>query len=110
VHVLGAFFTAIVAALLVLRYILPKLSVVVEGPYLETTLKDSHADSIEAAEAKVGDVGVTLTFLRPSGKVKINDEVFDVITQGEFMEKGTPVKISEIKGNRIIVSRIPEDG
>ena len=108
-HVLGAFFMAIIVALFVLRYIMPKLSVVVEGPYLNTTLKDSHADSIEAEKAKVGDIGVTMTFLRPSGKVKIKDEVFDGITQGEFMEKGTPVKISEIKGNRIIVSRIPED-
>jgi membrane-bound serine protease (ClpP class) len=108
-HVLGTFFMAIIAALLVLRYIMPKLSVVVEGPYLNTTLKDSHADSIEAKKAIVGDIGVTMTFLRPSGKVKIKDEVFDGITQGEFMEKGTPVKILEIKGNRIIVSRIPED-
>ena len=108
-HVLGAFFMAIIVALFVLRYIMPKLSVVVEGPYLNTTLKDSHADSIEAEKAKVGDIGVTMTFLRPSGKVKIKDEVFDGITQGEFMEKGTPVKISEIKGNRIIVSRKPED-
>ena len=86
-----------------------KLSVVVEGPYLNATLKDSHADSIEAEKTKVGDIGVTMTFLRPSGKVKIKDEVFDGITQGEFMEKGIPVKILEIKGNRIIVSRIPED-
>ena len=108
-HVLGAFFMAIIVALFVLRYIMPKLSVVVEGPYLDATLKDSHADSMEAQKAKVGDIGVAMTFLRPSGKVKIKDEVFDGITQGEFMEKGTPVKISEIKGNRIIVSRIPED-
>jgi membrane-bound serine protease (ClpP class) len=108
-HVLGTFFMAIIAALLVLRYIMPKLSVVVEGPYLNTTLKDSHADSIEAKKAIVGDIGVTMTFLRPSGKVKIKDEVFDGITQGEFMEKGISVKILEIKGNRIIVSRIPED-
>jgi membrane-bound serine protease (ClpP class) len=108
-HVLGAFFMAIIVALFVLRYIMPKLSVVVEGPYLDTTLKNSHADSTEAEKAKVGDIGVAMTFLRPSGKVKIKDEVFDGITQGEFMEKGTPVKISEIKGNRIIVSRIPED-
>jgi len=108
-HVLGAFFMAIIVALFVLRYIMPKLSVVVEGPYLDATLKDSHADSMEAQKAKVGDIGVAMTFLRPSGKVKIKDEVFDGITQGEFMEKGTPVKISEIKGNRIIVSRILED-
>ena len=108
-HVLGALFMAIVIAFITLRYILPRLSVVVKGPYLDTTLKDSRADSLEAKGAKVGDIGIVLTSLRPSGKAKIKDEIFDVITEGEFMEKGIPVKISEIKGNRIIVSRKPED-
>jgi membrane-bound serine protease (ClpP class) len=108
-YVLGALFVAIIAAFFVLRYLLPRLSVVVEGPYLDANLKDSHADSVAAGGAKVGDIGTALTFLRPSGKVKINDAIFDVITEGEFMEKGTSVKISEIKGNRIIVSRKPDD-
>ncbi len=108
-HVIGAFFVAIVAALLVLRYVLPRLSMVTEGPFLATTLKDSHADSVEAKGAKVGDRGTAMTFLRPSGKVKIKDAFFDVITEGEFIEKGTPVRILEIKGNRIIVSKEPDD-
>jgi len=61
------------------------------------------------AEIKVGDIGMAVTFLRPSGKVKIKGEIFDVIAEGEFMEKGIAVKITEIRGNRIIVSRKPED-
>jgi len=64
---------------------------------------------VEAGGANVGDLGIAMTFLRPSGKIKIENEIFDVITDGEFIEKGTPVKISEIKGNRVIVSRKPED-
>ncbi|NQT70719.1 MAG: serine protease [Desulfobacteraceae bacterium] len=108
-QVLGALFMAILVALFVLRYLLPKLSVVVEGPYLGTTLKDSHADSVEAGRAKIGDIGIAMTLLRPSGKVKIKDEIFDVVTEGEFIKKGILVKILEIKGNRIIVSRKPED-
>jgi membrane-bound serine protease (ClpP class) len=109
VHVLGAFFMGIIIAFFFMRYIMPKLSVVVDGPYLGTTLKNSHADSIEAQGAQVGNTGVTMTLLRPSGKVKIKDKIVDGITQGEFMEKGTPVRISEIKGNRIVVTRIHED-
>ncbi|MGD8210750.1 MAG: NfeD family protein [Desulfobacterales bacterium] len=109
VYVLGAFIMAIIVALFVTRYVLPKLSVVVEGPYLNTTLEDSHANSFEAEGAKIGDIGVTTTLLRPSGKVKIKNDIFDGITQGEFVEKGTPVKILHIQGNRIIVSRIPKD-
>ena len=110
VYVFGAFFMAIIVALFVLRYLMPKLSVVVKGPYLNATLEDSHADSSEALRAKVGDIGVTTTLLRPSGKIKIKDDVLDGITQGEFMEKGTPVKITQIQGNRVIVSKIQKDG
>ncbi len=108
-HVLGALFMAIIVALLVLRYLLPRLSIVAEGPYLEATLEASHAVSEEAARANVGDTGIAMTFLRPSGKVRIRGDIFDVITEGEFLEKGTRVKITEIKGNRVIVSRIPDD-
>ena len=109
IHVIGAFLAAIMAALLVLRYVLPRISAVTEGPYLAATLKDFRADSEETKQAKLGDRGTAMTFLRPSGKVKIRDEFFDVITEGEFIEKGAPVKILEIKGNRIIVSREPDD-
>ena len=109
VHVLGALFMAVILALFALRFLLPKLSAFVEGPYLDTTLKDSHADSVEAGGAKTGDIGIAMTLLRPSGKVKIKDEIFDVVTEGEFIKRGIPVKILEIKGNRIIVSRKPED-
>ena len=108
-HVIGAFFAAIVVALVFLRYILPRFSVVTDGPYLYTTLKGSRAGSREAGRAKIGDVGIAMTLLRPSGKAKIRDDTFDVITEGEFIEKGTSVKVLEIKGNRIIVSRKPED-
>ena len=108
-QVLGAFFAAIIFALLSLRYILPRFSTISRGPYLETTLKDSRAVSLEAQGAKTGDIGMALTFLRPSGKAEIKNEIFDVITEGEFIEKGTPVKVLEIKGNRIIVSRNSKD-
>ncbi|MBW1993296.1 MAG: serine protease [Deltaproteobacteria bacterium] len=108
-HVLGDFFAVIVVALIFLRYILPRFSVVVDGPYLDTTLKGSRADSREAGRAKIGDVGIAMTFLRPSGKAKIRDDIFDVITEGEFIDKGTSLKVLEIKGNRVIVSRKPED-
>ena len=105
IQVLGALVFAVITALLFLRYVFPRLSVVVRGPYLSATLGNSHADSVEAMGAHVGDSGMAMTFLRPSGKVKISGEIFDVVTDGEFMEKDTPVTITAIKGNRIIVSR-----
>ncbi len=98
-----------ILSMAVLRYVFPKLAAAgVDGPYLDATLEASHADSEEAAGAEVGQTGVARTFLRPSGKAEIGGEIFDVITEGEFMEKGTPVTITRIDGNRVIVSRTTE--
>jgi membrane-bound serine protease (ClpP class) len=77
----------------------------VSGPYLDVTLEDSHADSKESQKANIGDEGTAMTFLRPSGKMKIGNNVFDVITESEFLEKGTAIVIADIKGNRVIVSK-----
>jgi membrane-bound serine protease (ClpP class) len=105
IRVLGSFAAAMVVSLLLLRYVLPRLGIVIEGPYLAATLADSHAESEEAKGVHAGDRGTARTFLRPSGKVEIGREIIDVVTEGDFIEKGTPVVVSEIKGNRIIVRK-----
>jgi membrane-bound serine protease (ClpP class) len=102
--VLGSFIGAFLLGVFMLKYIFPRFSKSSEGPYLMTTLEGFHADSEQTAKVRVGESGVALTFLRPSGKAQINEDVFDVITEGAFLEKGTPVVISKIKGNIIIVS------
>lgn len=109
IRVLGSFLAAFITSMLFLRYIVPKFSTAVKGPYLSTSLTDAHADSMEIKKVAVGDTGVAVTFLRPSGKAKIGNALFDVITDGEFMEKGTPIIISDIMGNRLIVSRNTAD-
>lgn len=101
-----AFLLAFVAALLLMRYLLPRLATLVEGPYLATTLADSHADSEETKGLAVGESGVALTLLRPAGKVQTESgQVVDVTSNGEFIEQGTMVEIFSITGNRVLVRR-----
>ncbi len=52
----------------------------------------------------VGDVGVALTDLRPSGKAKIEGEVYDVSTTGDYIDKGLRVTVYEKNGRKIKVS------
>lgn len=103
IQVLGSLFTAFFLSILFLRYGFPKLSKVISGPYLSSTLTDSHADSMEVIGISPGDTGIAGTALRPSGKAGIGRRTVDVIADGEFIDKGTAIKVSEIKGNRIIV-------
>ncbi len=53
----------------------------------------------------VGQTGVALSHLRPSGEAKINDRRYDVITEGEMIEKGTKIVVRSVGGNRIVVRR-----
>ncbi len=102
-QVLGSFMFAFLISLFMIRFVLPRLSKIVKGPYLEATLSNSHVDATMALGVTPGDIGIAHSFLRPSGKVMINNKKIDAITQGEFIEQGTPVVIDKIEQNRVIV-------
>ncbi len=53
-----------------------------------------------------GEKGMALTALHPTGKVEVNNNTLDVVTDGEFIEKGQTVEIIEIRGNRIVVKAL----
>jgi membrane-bound serine protease (ClpP class) len=102
-QVLGSFMFAFLISLFMIRFVLPGVSKIVKGPYLEATLSNSHVGTTTALGLKPGDTGVAHTFLRPSGKVMINNKKIDAITQGEFIEQGTPVLIDKLEQNHVIV-------
>jgi membrane-bound serine protease (ClpP class) len=104
-RVLGSFIVAFAVGLMFLSYFFPRLAKLVKGPYLGTTLAASHADSHEAEQVTIGDQGTAATFLRPAGKAQFGDRAIDVVTEGDFIEKGAKVKILAIKGNRVVVSK-----
>jgi membrane-bound serine protease (ClpP class) len=53
-----------------------------------------------------GAKGMALTALHPTGKIEVNNNTLDVVTDGEFIEKGQTVEIIEIRGNRIVVKAL----
>lgn len=55
---------------------------------------------------KVGQKGITISSLRPSGKIEIDDQVYDVIAERGFIQQGKSVTISLIDGNKILVREI----
>lgn len=54
----------------------------------------------------LGAVGQTLTDLRPAGLAQFGERRVDVVSRGEYITKGTGVRIVEIEGNRVVVERI----
>jgi membrane-bound serine protease (ClpP class) len=54
----------------------------------------------------LGKSGVASTYLRPSGVALIDGQRADVLTQGEFIQQGTPVRVTRVEGARIFVEPI----
>ncbi|MDD5745986.1 MAG: NfeD family protein, partial [Candidatus Omnitrophica bacterium] len=53
--------------------------------------------------------GKSLTMLRPSGTALIENQRYDVVTDGEFIEKDSAIIVHQIDGNRIIVRKMSSD-
>lgn len=51
----------------------------------------------------IGAKGKSITTLRPSGTAMINDERLDVVTVGDFIEKGKDIEVVHVEGVRIVV-------
>lgn len=54
----------------------------------------------------VGQEGIAISSLRPSGKAEINDKTFEVKTLGAFVDSGSKVRIIKVNTNQIIVEPI----
>jgi len=57
-------------------------------------------------EKWLGYEGVALTDLRPAGSARLDGAKVDVITNGEHLESGAPVKVIRVDGPSIFVRRV----
>ncbi|MCI5057459.1 MAG: nodulation protein NfeD, partial [Flavobacteriales bacterium] len=54
----------------------------------------------------IGELGIAFTVLRPSGKVKINDRIYDATSEVGFIEKGSKVKVLKYETSQLFVTQI----
>lgn len=110
--VVGAFAGFIIAIMLLSNYIgdIPGLSrltlkppVAIEGVAASTTDAASNAMLPGWQQVDIGDVGQAVSPLRPSGKMQVGDCTVDVVTEGDFVESGSEVKVIGKQGARVIV-------
>ncbi len=57
-------------------------------------------------EVFINQEGTAATNLRPAGMAMINSQRLDVVTDGEYVDKESPIVVTGISGNRIIVEKI----
>lgn len=63
--------------------------------YLSSITKDEY----------LGKEGITVSGLRPSGFIEIDGKRIDALSEGNFIPRGTSIKVVRVEGSKIIVRR-----
>lgn len=64
---------------------------------------DSKMNTIDEALVKVGSEGISISRLAPSGTARIEGELYEVHTLGEFVDENTELIVVKVNRNKIIV-------
>lgn len=80
---------------------------ILDGPTFQQTTGTAVSEGLAGW---VGAEGVALGPLRPAGMAEVRGKRLDVVTRGDMIEKGTPVRVVLVEGNRVVVARIAEQG
>jgi membrane-bound serine protease (ClpP class) len=67
---------------------------------------DADASQESPADFTVGQTGEVFTDLRPAGKVLLNGEYVDVVSEGPYIGRGQTIKVVSVAGNRIVVREV----
>jgi membrane-bound serine protease (ClpP class) len=76
-----------------------------DSSFAKVFVSNRQIGNIDAEKPELlGQTGTALTALRPAGTCMINGKRIDVVAaDGSFVEKGTPVKVIELEGFRVVV-------
>ncbi|NOQ83077.1 MAG: hypothetical protein GQ551_03655 [Myxococcales bacterium] len=72
-------------------------------------LEHSQAEAVSQKDRSelVGRRGITVTPLRPIGRVRFGSDEVDVMTEGEYVDSNQEVEVMSVEGTRVVV-RIPD--
>ncbi|MCK5595121.1 nodulation protein NfeD, partial [bacterium] len=102
----GAILTSGTIFVLLLK-VLPKNKGILSHLALSASEKQEEGFNASSAEmhSLTGKRGVAHTKLRPAGKAMIDDKLWSVMTDGDFIEEGAEIVVEKVEGNRILVQR-----
>lgn len=91
----------------ILKNLIHNEKVLGDGTSSETATDELLAamDPRGGGDVHVGDTGITLSPLRPSGRAQFGDRVVDAHADSGMLLSGTSVKVVRIEGLRIVVDR-----
>lgn len=106
---LGSMAVALVGILMLIK-VLPETRMV-DGIILSNPeLVGPDPSDPQTLVGQIGDVGVVVGTLRPSGQARFGQELVDVTALGEYVEAGQRVQVVRRSGKRIEVRVLPDQG
>ena len=102
-------------ALFVLQKALPHTpflrQIILKPPHKDAVAMDAEGDpdAVVQWQHLAGRTGETVTKLLPAGKAKIDGKLFDVISDGQLIERGVQIEVIEVMGNRILVQVLEQN-
>ncbi|MCJ8006876.1 nodulation protein NfeD [Lederbergia wuyishanensis] len=106
ISIVIALFLSILAIIIMLKVFGKRMNIFKKLILTDSTNTESgYVSNVNRLEL-IGREGVTITPLRPSGTVKVDDERLDVVAEGSFIENNTKVKVVKVEGSRIVVREI----
>lgn len=106
-RVVAALLVALLAAGVILRF-LPRLTFG-RRLVLESNLGTgpAHGSAPLSDQRWIGKRGHAASVLRPAGIADIEGERVDVVSDGDLIERGAPILVTQVDGNRIVVRQLP---
>lgn len=79
------------------------------GMFRKVALNADLEDSVSSPNLSplIGKEGIAATVLRPSGKVRVDGEYYDGVSDSGFIEKGSKVKVVRFENAQVYVENLP---
>jgi membrane-bound serine protease (ClpP class) len=106
ISILIAIIISIVASIFMIKVLGRKMSIFKKIILNDSTnTEQGYVSNVNRVEL-LDKQGITLTQLRPAGKIMIDDEIIDAVSEGAFIQKDQKVKVIKVEGSRIVVREI----
>src|SRR5699024_8648942 len=74
----------------------------------DRTMTEQGYISSDDKSSLLGQVGKTLTALRPAGTAIFDQDRVDVVSEGRFVEKDCLIKVVQVEGVRVVVREVTD--
>ncbi|WP_246470190.1 NfeD family protein [Cohnella nanjingensis] len=72
----------------------------------QLTSEQGYVPHADVRESWIGREGVAVSALRPAGIAEVDGKRIDVVTSGEFVDRGRRVRVTSTDGTRILVEEV----